>query len=337
MDSRVGATLGKVYCGVVGGLDRHEYAVLGPSVNLAARLMASKNNPGVMVDDEVRKMAKGMNFISFPPVKAKGYARLVNVYKPLTAKEARWGRVNPKFVGRKKEIDVIYKLAFSTTKKECPSKIVFVWGESGSGKSAFVVQAISNARKMFMMKKKSAVITRNISSEIDSLVPFRYVILCVHNRPFQCVLSRFFFSYISILSLFRSIFRDVLSERPISDDSTLGSRGTASIKGKDYDGYSIGSGSTFNTEKANVIERLHTICQELHAPEGFLEIVGQHLLGDKKSKISKVEKAPEVNDIISFMARVFIKSTSHAEGVILALDDVQWIDTSFLESVAMYL
>jgi chromosomal replication initiation ATPase DnaA len=76
-------------------------------------------------------------------------------------------------VGRKKEIDVICKLAFSTTKKECPSKIVFVWGESGSGKSAFVVQAISNARKMLIFEKKAAVLTRNISSEGDSLVPFR--------------------------------------------------------------------------------------------------------------------------------------------------------------------
>ena len=131
--------------------------------------------------------------------------------------------------------------------------------------------------------------------------------------------------YISILSLFRSIFRDVLSERPISDDSTLGSKG--SYRSKGFGGSSIGSYSTFDANKADVMEYLLEICQELNAPEWFLEIVGQHLLGDKKSKISKVEKAPEVNDIITFMARVFIKSTSHAEGVILALDDVQWIDS----------
>lgn len=33
VDSKMGATYGKAYCGVVGGLDRHEYAVLGPSVS----------------------------------------------------------------------------------------------------------------------------------------------------------------------------------------------------------------------------------------------------------------------------------------------------------------
>ena len=49
VDSRIGATLGRAYCGVVGALDRHEYAALGPSINLAARLASSQDNPGVSV------------------------------------------------------------------------------------------------------------------------------------------------------------------------------------------------------------------------------------------------------------------------------------------------
>ncbi len=51
--SSVGSTLGKVYCGVVSGLKHHEFAVLSPSVNLAARLMACDKNPGVLVDKTV--------------------------------------------------------------------------------------------------------------------------------------------------------------------------------------------------------------------------------------------------------------------------------------------
>ena len=104
VDCQIGVTLGKVYCGVVGSVKRHEYAVLGPSVNLAARLMSQKNHPGVLVDDTVRVKAKKFNFVAFPPVKAKGYSDLVPVFKPLTAKEARWGRVNPDFVGREEEM-----------------------------------------------------------------------------------------------------------------------------------------------------------------------------------------------------------------------------------------
>jgi class 3 adenylate cyclase len=30
--NRIGATFGNAYCGVVGGVKRHEYAVMGPSV-----------------------------------------------------------------------------------------------------------------------------------------------------------------------------------------------------------------------------------------------------------------------------------------------------------------
>ena len=153
-------------------MERHEFAVLGPSVNLSARLMSQKNHPGVLVDDAVRQRAKGSNFISFPPVKAKGYSDLVPVFKPLTAKEARWGKVNPKFVGRKKEMKKLCNIVMRTTDEDCPSKMLFIWGESSAGKSAFVVHATAKARKMLLTEGIIAVFTRNISSEGDSLVPF---------------------------------------------------------------------------------------------------------------------------------------------------------------------
>ena len=37
IEAKIGATFGDAYCGAVGGEKRHEYAVMGPSVNLAAR------------------------------------------------------------------------------------------------------------------------------------------------------------------------------------------------------------------------------------------------------------------------------------------------------------
>ena len=178
IESQIGGTLGKVYCGVVGGLKRHEYVVLGPSVNLSARLMSLKNHPGIMVDDKVRKKATGTNFVSFPPVRAKGYTNLVPVFMPLSAQEAKWGKVNPKFVGRKEELAQVCQLSLDMSKDECPSKLLFVWGDSGSGKSSFIVHAIDKARKALMTNMKKAVITRNISSEGDTLVPFRCVLFC---------------------------------------------------------------------------------------------------------------------------------------------------------------
>ena len=44
----IGITSGKAYCGLVGSPLRHEYAVMGPSTNLSARLMG-KAKPGMFI------------------------------------------------------------------------------------------------------------------------------------------------------------------------------------------------------------------------------------------------------------------------------------------------
>jgi len=77
----IGATYGKAYCGRVGGVNRHEYSLLGPSVNLAARLMCSSENRGILVDDSVKQEAKDkFVFKSLPHVVAKGYVKPVPTF-----------------------------------------------------------------------------------------------------------------------------------------------------------------------------------------------------------------------------------------------------------------
>ena len=174
VDNYIGTTLGDAYCGVVGSIKRHEYAVLGPSVNLACRLLSMSNHPGILINGDVRREAmKWGTFLSFPPMKAKGYQNAVPVFQPLTAKEARWGKVNPVFVGRKEEMRRVCKLAQEMTLMQTPTKIFFVWGESGSGKSDFLVQTVAVMRKMLVTLRMKVILTRNIGNEGDSLVPFR--------------------------------------------------------------------------------------------------------------------------------------------------------------------
>lgn len=170
----VGTTLGEAYCGVVGGIKRNEYAVLGPPVNLAARLLGMTNHPGILINDDVRR--EGMrwgSFVSFPPMKAKGYSELVPVYQPLTAIEARWGKVNPMFVGRKEEIKRICSFAYRMVMKKVRARMFFVWGESGSGKSDFLVQTTSIMRRLLVVTKKKIMVKGSIGNEGDSMVPFR--------------------------------------------------------------------------------------------------------------------------------------------------------------------
>jgi len=176
VDNQIGGTFGTAYCGVVGGIRRHEFAVLGPSVNLSARLMCNSNNPGVLVDNRVRqKASKDFSFNALTPVKAKGYLDPVPIFQPLSAAEKRWGKENRDFVGRTGEISAIVRLAKDVAYSVGESKMMYIQAESGTGKSSLVVQAISKVRKMEIASKKRVIITRNISNEGDRMVPFRYV------------------------------------------------------------------------------------------------------------------------------------------------------------------
>ncbi len=112
IDCQIGATFGRAYCGVVGGISRHEYAVLGPCVNLSARLMCSSCNPGILVDNSVRLRAKTeFTFNSLQPVKAKGYVNPVPIFEPISAAEKRWGKPIRDFVGRKEQLNYIFRWA----------------------------------------------------------------------------------------------------------------------------------------------------------------------------------------------------------------------------------
>ena len=88
----IGVTSGTAFCGCVGTQKRCEYSVMGPSVNLAARLMSAcgKYGANILVDDELRKSAvahddklqPAFSFRAFDPVPVKGYDAPVAFYHP---------------------------------------------------------------------------------------------------------------------------------------------------------------------------------------------------------------------------------------------------------------
>lgn len=307
VDNHIGGTFGKAYCGVVGGILRHEYAVLGKSVNLSARLMCLPNHPGIVVDDAVKIKAGVVdNFRPLDAIKAKGYSHLVPIYVPLIEKEKRWGTLQPYFVGRKREVDIVCNLAKEMIAKEgCPSKMFFMSGGSGSGKSSVVVHTIAVLSKVMLQSRKNFVITRNISNEGDSIVPF---------------------------SLFRSIFRDVLTELKLEGEEDVlsetdnSSHGAVSLLDKDWDKMSLSASSTGISEYSSSLDRISYLTKELGAPKGFLQIVAHHLMGHSKQSDMEKEKIAVMDEIINFMARAFSRCTCHAELIILAIDDVHYVD-----------
>lgn len=179
VNNTVGATLGKGYCGVVGSLKRHEFAVLGPSVNLAARLSFSKQNPGIIVDKSARLFTGQLFFKPLPAVVAKGYDKPVPIFEPIEQVASRTGsggqQANQKFVGRTSELKHILHIAKETLLHDSISKLMLVTAISGSGKSTFMSQATELVGGMVKKMNRRVIITGNVSNEGDLIIPFRYV------------------------------------------------------------------------------------------------------------------------------------------------------------------
>lgn len=309
----VGATFEEAYCGVVGGISRHEFAVLGSGVNLAARLMSPKHNSGViLVDKNVRLLTSQVFFRPLPAVEAKGYADPVPIFQPMKTsanqQANKWGHAKKKFVGRRNEIKQVMQVAKDMTLSMIESKFLFVSAASGTGKSTLMVQATETVRAMVKKMKKRVIVTRYISNEGDSRIPF---------------------------SLFRSIFKDLLRQlnhgegtmKSTTRSSRQGSRPLDFEIDRDWDSLSLQSHSTRSSIMSNDDSRFRYIMEELNAPPEFMEVVGKRLLGLRSAVGPSTEnKPPDLNKIVIFMADAFLRCTQHADLVLLALDDVHEMD-----------
>lgn len=182
IDCRIGATFGKVYCGVVGGVRRHEYSVMGAPVNLAARLMECRNNKGILVDENVRNQAIGrFAFRSLQPIEAKGYDRPVAVLEPVHAIQVRSVRTSA-FIGRQSEKGVLLGIANEILDNpfKPQASVVTLIGETSIGKSALGNSVMNEIKAICLRRKRHLVSLRSISTEDQQRIPlsaFRKVVL----------------------------------------------------------------------------------------------------------------------------------------------------------------
>lgn len=133
---RIGATIGTAYTGIVGGVERCQYAAVGNRVNLAARLMTYAAWDEVLVDEEMQKNHH-FHFLNRGDIEYKGIKGLVPTFRLVGRNYETHTSYAGDMVGREPELQQL--LSFSQPLLEGrPAGIAYIYGEAGIGKSRLV-------------------------------------------------------------------------------------------------------------------------------------------------------------------------------------------------------
>ena len=128
LEARAGVASGNAFCGLVGNAARAEYAVIGSSVNLAARLMCHAPPSSVLVSGTVRDRALSrFDFESSGSVRAKGYEDPIPVYRPQRREVCTKVELVNETIGREAERRQV--------SDALDGGVTFLLGPQGAGKS----------------------------------------------------------------------------------------------------------------------------------------------------------------------------------------------------------
>ncbi|HJU65226.1 MAG TPA: AAA family ATPase [Gemmatimonadaceae bacterium] len=147
----VGIATGRVFCGIYGTRDRQQYTIVGPSVNLAARLMQAADDRA-LCDGTTATASRGrraLQLLPLAPLHVKGRDEPVSAFELVSAPPAagRSGPVPPPtMIGRAAEqaalAQALRALGVGT------GGIILLEGEPGMGKSRLVADAAAMAGQL---------------------------------------------------------------------------------------------------------------------------------------------------------------------------------------------
>jgi len=154
MTTRVGIAQGQMRVGAYGGTARRTYGAMGDATNLAARLMQAAPVGEIRCDYNVyRAASKRIAFETLSPIRVKGKAGLVRVYKPTSGQPPALSAVEGSavsdqqstIIGRRAEIATIEKMLDEA--QVGATRVLIVEGEAGIGKSRLVDELKRAARE----------------------------------------------------------------------------------------------------------------------------------------------------------------------------------------------
>lgn len=149
--SRAAVTSGSVYCGAIGAALRREYAVIGDSVNLAARLVQAAVPGQLLIDHPTHERVRGTVVLDgLEPVEVKGKAGRIGIWAVHAVRERLPARpsgpvAGQELVGRSAEVARVRTLLERGLTGE--GQVVCLTGEAGIGKSRLAAEVVGMAER----------------------------------------------------------------------------------------------------------------------------------------------------------------------------------------------
>ena len=188
---RAGVHRGPVFSGQVGPIYRRWYAVMGDTVNLAARLVAKAPVGHVYATRDVLRRAKtSFEQAALEPFAVKGKTRPVHAWDvglPVRGASDAAIRMELPLVGRTRELEVL-RAAVDDARRGAGTLIELV-GETGVGKSRLIAEAGTFAQGMVRLRATCEVYTRDTPYHTWR-GPLRALLGVSEHEPESVVLSR---------------------------------------------------------------------------------------------------------------------------------------------------
>jgi class 3 adenylate cyclase len=304
IECKIGATFGDAYCGAVGGEKRFEYAVMGPSVNLAARLMSSPDNPGILVDKNIRQLvSRSYCFKALEPLVAKGYTAPVPIFEPLNSLEKESGGVEPIFVGRYSEASSVVEIAEEIlSTPDSAAKFVLIRGQSGLGKTSLLAHTIKQIRSRVCAKKNSLIVSQHRAGDSDMFINFATI---------------------------RPLLISALQYRAgTHSEETVASTGTVDPVSSDSESKRLLSKSSAQSGMtgSQIAEAIADLGRELKSSSLLVDSATQYLIEHGRDTASGLRICASKRAIAGFFVHCFLRCVENVGLAVLAIDDIHRTD-----------
>lgn len=165
----VGIAAGEVVASDMGSGHHSAYTVIGPSVNLAARLTDIAGPGEIVIDDAVhRELPATTRCVALQGLVIKGIERPVTAWRVVALDASAPQRAEEPLVGRRSELAQLAG-ALQACRSSLTGGVVYVRGDAGIGKTRLVGEAIALAQRDGFAAHRALLLDAGISRDRDAI------------------------------------------------------------------------------------------------------------------------------------------------------------------------